>query len=86
MERKNKIKGVFYLILIVLTISAIVYIIKTYRNKNSDIVIVNNVQDTTETMLMEPSNNMKNTYYIDFDVYYSASAKRVHVIHTEYRQ
>ena len=81
MERKNKIKGVFYLILTVLTISAIVYIIKTYRNKNSDIVIVNNVQDTTETMLIEPSNNMKNTYYIDFDVYYSASAKRVHVIH-----
>ena len=62
-----------------LTISAIVYIIKTYPNKNSD--IVNNVQDTTETMLIEPSNNMKNTYYIDFDVYYSASAKRVHVIH-----
>tara|TARA_B100000902_G_C27318967_1_gene923089 strand:- start:1500 stop:2261 length:762 start_codon:yes stop_codon:yes gene_type:complete len=79
MERKNIIKGVFYLILIVLTISAIVYIIKTYPNKNSD--IVNNVQDTTETMLIEPSNNMKNTYYIDFDVYYSASAKRVHVIH-----
>tara|TARA_B100000614_G_scaffold74702_1_gene66729 strand:+ start:5495 stop:6253 length:759 start_codon:yes stop_codon:yes gene_type:complete len=79
MERKNIIKGVFYLILIVLTISAIVYIIKTYPNKNSD--IVNNVQDTTETMLIEPSNNMKNTYYINFDVYYSASAKRVHVIH-----
>ncbi len=79
MERKNIIKGVFYLILIVLTISAIVYIIKKYSNKNSD--IVNNVQDTTETMLIEPSNNMKNTYYIDFDVYYSASAKRVHVIH-----
>ena len=87
MERKNIIKGVFYLILIVLTISAIVYIINggiinipnPFPNKNSD--IVKSIQDTTETMLIEPSNNMKNTYYIDFDVYYSASAKRVHIIH-----
>ena len=71
--------AVFYLVLIVLTILVIVYIIKRRNRQKPD--VYTQVQKTTQTMLAEPTPNMKNTYYIDFDVFYSASAKHIHIIH-----
>lgn len=71
------------LIASIISIVLIILVVMLFIKYNSNNVKKNysNIQKATITDLIEPPDNMKCTYYLDLNVYFSGSSRKIHVIH-----